>query len=250
MSSPAAAWARDFFTGLFVDLWLQAIPEPQTRQEVDFLERQLRVQSGASLLDVPCGGGRHALELAGRGYCMTGVDLSTEFLKAARERSAERQASVIWEQRLMTDLPWEGTFDGAYCMGNSLGGLDEAETVVFLRGIVRTLKPGARFVLDSGVLAESILPNIKDRVWWQVGDILFLVHNRYDPVQARLNMEFTLIRGSQVEKKTGFSQIWTYRAFCQLLEEAGFRDLQGFASLTQEPYRLGGHQAYLVATNP
>jgi hypothetical protein len=57
--SAAEGWARDFFSGLFVELWLGAIPEQQTRQEADFLEKVLRLPAGASILDLACGGGRH-----------------------------------------------------------------------------------------------------------------------------------------------------------------------------------------------
>jgi SAM-dependent methyltransferase len=82
--SAADGWARDFFSGLFVELWLRAIPEEQTRQEADFLEAVLGLPAGASVLDLACGGGRHSLELAARGYRPTGVDISPEFLAAAR----------------------------------------------------------------------------------------------------------------------------------------------------------------------
>ena len=70
--SAAEGWARDFFSGLFVELWLGAVPEQQTRQEADFLEKVLRVPAGASILDLACGGGRHCLELSARGYRLTG----------------------------------------------------------------------------------------------------------------------------------------------------------------------------------
>jgi hypothetical protein len=54
--SAAEDWARDFYTGLFVELWLALTPEHQTRQEADFLEQVLRVPAGASLVDLACGG--------------------------------------------------------------------------------------------------------------------------------------------------------------------------------------------------
>ena len=60
----------------------------QTRQDADFIQEALDVSAPAKLLDVPCGGGRHCLALAGLGYEMTGVDLSTDFLTAARAESA------------------------------------------------------------------------------------------------------------------------------------------------------------------
>ena len=41
--SAAEDWARDFYTGLFVELWLGSTTEQQTRQEADFLEKVLRL---------------------------------------------------------------------------------------------------------------------------------------------------------------------------------------------------------------
>jgi SAM-dependent methyltransferase len=248
--SAAHDWARDFFTGSFVDLWLRAVGEEQTRAEVDFLEKALRLTPGAKVLDLACGGGRHALELAARGYRVTGVDLSPEFLAVARQRAAERQLSVMWEERPIQDLPWREEFDGAYCLGNSMGGLDDEDVAAFFQGVARALRPGGRFAVDNGTIAECILPNLKERFWIPLGDILFLIHNRYDHARSRLEMEFTIIRGGKEEKKSGFQQVYTYRQFCGLLAQAGLGEFEGYSSPGPEPFRLGGHSLTLVSTRP
>jgi SAM-dependent methyltransferase len=248
MSKEAAAWAESFFTGTFVELWLRAMPEAQTRAEADWLQKVLRLPAGGRVLDVPCGGGRHSLELAARGYQMTGVDISTEFLAAARSRAAERQLSVAWEKRPMHDLPWKEEFDGAFCAGNSLGGLDDEATAAFFRAVARALKPGARFVVDNGCVAECALPLLKERFWMPLGDILFLIHNRYDHERSRLEMDFNLIRDGKEEKKSGFQRVFTYREFCALLAGAGFEGMQGYATYGEEPFRLGSHNLVVVAT--
>jgi len=243
-----ARWAESFFTGTFVHLWLRAMSEPQTRCEVDFLEKELRLASGAKVLDVPCGGGRHSLELAARGYRMTGVDISAEFLAVARSSAAKRQLDIVWEQRPMQELSWQNEFDAAICLGNSLNGLDDAELAAFFQTVARALKPGARFAVDYGTIAESMLPNLKERFWMPIEDILFLVENRYDYVQGRLNIDFTMIRDGRVEKKSGFQQVYLYREFCRMLAAAGFGEFQAYSFGTQEPYRLGSHGLLLIAT--
>ena len=246
--SVAEDWARDFFAGLFVDLWLGATTEQQTRQEADFLEKALRLPAGASVVDLACGGGRHCLELTARGYRLTGVDISPEFLAVARSAAAERGLAVTWEERAMHDLPWEAPFDGAFCLGNSLGGLDDAGLAAFFRAVARSLKPESRFVVNTGFVAESLLPNLKERDWGPIGDILYLAHRSYDPVQGRLNIDYTFIRDGQVEKKSGFGQVYSYKEFCRMIEAAGFHAIEGYASTAQEPYRLGSPELYLVAT--
>ena len=56
-----------------------------------------------------------------RGYQVTGVDLSSTCLSAARALAAKKGLSVTWEHGDMSDLPWKQTFDAAFAMGNSLG---------------------------------------------------------------------------------------------------------------------------------
>lgn len=51
----------------------------------------------------------------------------------------------------MCDLRWTDEFDGGYCFGNSFGYLDHSGVRKFLAAVARALKPGARFVIDTGV---------------------------------------------------------------------------------------------------
>ena len=149
-------WQETFFRGVALDAWRRILNPEMTRTEVDFLERALGVDSGAQILDVPCGNGRHAIELAGRGYNMTGLDLSDEFIAEARHATP---LPVLGEGRYAL-LPWVSEFDGAYCFGNSFNYLTWEETRQFLAAMARSLKPGARFVVDTGMAAESLLPSL------------------------------------------------------------------------------------------
>lgn len=244
----ATDWWRTFFSGVAVDLWLAAPTAEQTRAEVDFLQSAVAAAPGARLLDAACGGGRHALELAARGYQMTGVDISPDFLKAARAAAAERGLPIDWEQREMQDLPWYQEFDGAYCFGNSFGYLDDDGKAAFVKAMARALKPRARFVIETGIVAESVLPALKDNFWYRFGDIFFLVRNSYDHVHSRLDMDMTFVRGGQVDNRPISQRVYAYRELCSLLAAAGFGDIEGHASMEREPYRLGAHNLYLVAT--
>src|SRR5262249_39386286 len=161
-----------------------------------------------------------------------------EFLAAARAAAAGRGLVVDWEQRALQDIPWEGVFDGAICMGNSLGGLDDAGATAVLRTVARALKPGTRLVVETGFIAESLLPHLRPRDWAPLGDILYLAQRRYDHALGRVEIDYTFIRGGQVEKKSAFGRVFTYREFHRLVEEAGFRDIEAYSSVAQEPYQL------------
>jgi SAM-dependent methyltransferase len=240
-------WWRTFFSGVAVDAWLRTPTKDQTEQEADFIQKSLQVAAPARLLDVPCGGGRHCHVLAGRGYDMTGVDISPEFLNAARSRSAGGPGRISWEQREMRDLPWPEGYDGAYCFGNSFGYLDEDGNAGFLKSVARALKPGARFVLDTSYIAEVVLPGLQERSWYPAGDLYWLAQRRYEPALGRLYVEYVWLGDGKIDKRAMSARLFTCREALGLVEGAGFIDLEAHGGLSGEPFRLGSSRLLLVA---
>ena len=213
-------WWENFFQGVAVSMWLQAMAPEHTAREADDLERLLALAPDAELLDVPCGGGRLSLEMASRGYRVTAVDWSSEFLAHARSRDSSDR--IAWEQRDMRDLPWPRRFDGAFCVGNSFGYLDDEGNTAFLTAVRDALKPGARFILETPMVLENLLGHIQDRAWWQVGDVHLLVENRYDHQRSRLEIDYTFISDGRIETRHGSHRAYSFRELVQLIEAAGF----------------------------
>jgi len=244
----ATPWWQTLFNGVAVDLWCGYITPEITKAEAGFLEKNLRLAPGSKVLDVPCGSGRHSLALASRGHHVTGVDISDDFLRLAREgqRSAGTER-VRLEQRDMRDLPWSREFDAAYCWGNSFGYLEHEENVEFLHALGKALKPGARFIIDTGLIAESALPGLQTRRWYEVGGIHFLIENRYDVSRGRLETQYTFIRDGQVDRRSGSQQVYTLRELQQLLQSAGFTEFESFSSTDGAPFALGSQRLLLVA---
>jgi SAM-dependent methyltransferase len=237
-------WQVDFFRGVALEVWRRVMTPEQTRAEVEFLERVLRISPGAQLLDVPCGNGRHALEFASRGYSMTGLDLSEEFIAELRNKSSIPARWILGDMR---ELPWVSEFDGAYCFGNSFGYLDRANAGKFLRGIARALKPGGRFAIDTGMAAESILPGLLKTRWFKVGDIFMLSQNQYHPAEGRLDIEYTFIHEGEVDTRPTASYVFTVAEMCRMHAEAGLETVELLGSTAGEPYQLGSQRLLLIS---
>jgi SAM-dependent methyltransferase len=236
-------WFETFFQGPAVDFWTRAMTPALTLTDVDFLEKTFDVRPGARLLDVPCGNGRHSIELARRGYRVTGFDLSEEFLAAAR---AELDAD--WRLGDMRTLQLEpSAFDSAFCFGNSFGYLDHTGGAAFLSALAGALKPAAKLVIETGVTAESILPTLVQKRWHRFGDLMILSENRYDPWESCLHIDYTFVRGSMIETRPTASYVFTSAELRRMLEAAGFDTLSFHGGMAGEPYQLGSPRLVIIA---
>jgi SAM-dependent methyltransferase len=240
-------WYENFFYGLALELW-RKVPTPEvTRAEADFLEQELGLDHRARVLDVPYGNGRHALELARRGHSVAGVDISPEFHQEACAAAAAAGLDAQFLLGEMRQLPWKSEFDGAYCFGNCFGYLDRAGSCEFLRAVARTLKPSRRFVIDTGLVAESLLPALELRRSYQVDDVRMEVEGRYDVLESRLDDVYTFERDGQRQTNESSYFISTIAEIRRMLDESGFGIAALYTSTAREPYQLGSRRLLLVA---
>ncbi len=253
----AGDWYSEFFTGMALEVWRQANPPAATRAEADFLERELEPEPGSRLLDVPCGNGRLALELARRGYRLTGLDQAGEFLAEGEQAARKAGLEIAWRVEDMRNLPrlsWPAPFDGAICFGNSFGYHDREGTAAFLAGLGAALRPGGRLALDTAMAAESILPELEPRTVEVVGGIRMEVTRRHDPAQGRIEAQYTFTResggtGSETPTETHRAWHWVFsvKEIRHLLADAGLATIELYGDLDGTPYTAGMPRLLLIA---
>ena len=241
-------WFETFFRGPAVEFWTQAIPPAVTITEVDYLEAALIIPPGANILDVPCGNGRHAVALARRGYHVTGIDLSDEFLAAAREASREAGVKVDWRRGDMRSLDLRDEhFDGAFCFGNSFGYLDSAQAEDFLKTVRKSVRCGATFIIDTSFCAESILGVIPPSRWYRWGNLTVLSAARYVPEDNRLDIDYTFLRGDIAETRPTSAYVLTSGELCRLLRKAGWEEIALHSNFAGNPFQQGSPRLLISA---
>lgn len=137
-----------------------------TVQEVTFLETEAGGNKNARILDVGCGTGRHAIELARRGYSVTGIDLSPNQLARAREKARDAAISVVFQQRDARQPHFESEFDLVIMLCEGGFSLMETDAMNFaiLENAVRALRPGGKFIFTCLNGLFPLVRSVKDFV--------------------------------------------------------------------------------------
>jgi len=129
-----------------------------TVQEVDFLVDALGLLPGDRVLDVGCGPGRHAHELASRGIGVVGVDVSRTFVDLA---VADAPAGAEFHCLDAREMAWAGEFDAAISLCQGAFGLAGGPAApvgdpaapdpdgVILERMAAALRPGGRLALSA-----------------------------------------------------------------------------------------------------
>lgn len=143
-------WYKDFYTKFYFTYFHQKKNNvSQTKKEVNFICKILQLPSRAKILDLACGPGRHALELALQNFNVTGVDFNQQALKMAHAKAQKSNLSIKFVLCDMGSLLFKNEFDAVICMYTSFGYfINEKENQKVLKNVARSLKAGGLFVLD------------------------------------------------------------------------------------------------------
>jgi cyclopropane fatty-acyl-phospholipid synthase-like methyltransferase len=238
-------WYEAFFTGPVNRFWETMVPPEATAADIAFLGRHLPPPP-ARLLDVPCGAGRHALALARLGHEVTGIDLSAEAVGRASAAAAAESLPTRFLRADMRRFPVEAPFDGAVCLGNSLGYFGTAGLAAFLERLAAALRPGGRLVLDTSTCAESLLPPPEEStIAFDRGS--YSRRMRYDVMASVLKTEAILVHDGQSHRLLYAHHVLTSGELVRVLAAAGFATEALYADTKDAAYAPGSPRLLLVA---
>ena len=244
--SQETPWWEDFFPELFARIQGGCKSPEYTRAEVDRMLEILDLDAGAAVLDVPCGEGRHAVELARRGFQVTGVELHPGTLAVARDAAEDDGLEIEWVQGDMREIEDEERFQAAICYWTSFGYFDDDGDRDFLGVLHRALAPGGQLLMELRT-AETLLPRLQPRHWSRVGDATLLEERRYVPATGRMETDWTLVMDGEAVTRSTSIRLYTCRELLDRLADVGFAEphlLDGEGN----PFELGARRLVLRAT--
>lgn len=174
-----------------------------TGVECDFIEACLKAYGPASasrLLDIGCGAGRHAMELARRGYRVTGIDVSPEMVAYVQAEAHAAKLPVTASVDDLRHVRLRGTFDAAFCFMDTFRFLlTNEEITAHLRTVANLLAPGGLYLTDFWVPAQWDKIGNEIHQWEQTeGDttvrVFYLQHpESVDPISQTFDDELVFV---------------------------------------------------------
>jgi len=155
-------WYDAWFGSDAYKLAYQHRDQDEAREVIDLVEGLAHPAPGAHVLDIGCGRGRHALDLARRSYAVTGLDLSEDAIADARQAAADADLDVQFVVQDMREPACDACADGAVNLFTTFGYFeDDAESQRALTAVARALKPKGWFVqdfLNPSHVADTLVP--------------------------------------------------------------------------------------------
>ena len=236
-------WWRGFFDEAYLRLWGGSSMAGGTAQQVEGLWQVLGLAPGARLLDAPCGYGRTAAPLAGRGAVVLGVDQSADLIAEAERGRGELGQDRLRYLRADLRQPLDETgFDVAINIFTSLGYGSEEDDVAVLSTLRRAVRPGGRVFVETmhrdaavaglamGRTPASRLPDgtlmIEQPVW--------------DPVSGRIETCWYWSGPSGSGAKPASLRCYSITELVRLIERAGLRFASAHKGCSPDPFDATG----------
>jgi len=217
--------------------------------EVDAILAMVDTGEVIDILDLCCGPGRHAIELARRGYRVCGVDRTEAFLERARaETKPQAFDELEWVAADMREFVRPDGFDLALNLFTSFGYFDAAGDRRVLENLHQSLRTGGTLIIDvtsREIVARQFASH--DRHELEDG-ALWLEKRELLDDGARIRNTWTLVRDDQETAFTFELRLYTGEELAALVTDVGFREVRTLGHVDGRPYDEQAERLVVVAS--
>jgi SAM-dependent methyltransferase len=217
---------RNWWEELFNDDYLRTVPIPHPKmvlRQCDFIEQRFALAQGATILDVGCGLGLHAVELTRRGYLVVGLDLSLPMLARAADEAQDNGFKINFLHADMREMNFEGAFDAVLCWNTTFGYFDDDTNKLVVERLYRALKPRGLLLLDVAN-RDFVLRNQPNLVWFEGDGCVVMEESQMNYITSRLDVKRTVILDDGRQRDNLYSlRMYSLHELGQILHHQGFR---------------------------
>jgi len=205
----------------------------------------MELKKDMRILDLACGHGRHAIELAKRGYNITGLDYSDYLLSVARERAEKEKVKINFIKGDMRELPFEDEFDAIYMFYTSFGYFSDEDNFKVLKEVNKALKKGGKFLIDLSNPIK-VIKNFQHESWILTKEgLISLEQNEFNPVTMRIKTTRLIFKeGKEIDRREHIVRLYMPAELSFLMELAGLKaikfygDWRDFSKYNENSRRL------------
>ncbi len=225
--------------------------QERTETEVNGVIKLLDIKWQASILDCPCGYGRHSLLLAEKWFTVIGSDINPVHLGKAIS-SKNNKINIQFHQENMLELKYNEEFDAVVNMFYSFGFFDSDEdNEQVLKNFYNALKPNGKFLMHTDVN----IPRIENKLYKE-DEIRTLqdwsklrIIDTYNPASKRIEGTRIIKKTSGEEVKKDYSvRVYTAEEFKMICKNTGFKTIEIYSDWKWSPYSTDSEDMIVIAT--
>lgn len=183
-----AEWYVGWFNSPYYHLLYNNRNYDEANFFIDNLCRSLKLKSHASIWDLACGKGRHAIALNNLGFDVTGTDLAENSIEEANLSANETLEFVVHDMR---ESFRSNYFDAVFNLFTSLGYFkDYQDNYCVFKNVADSLKSGGVFVIDF-FNSEKVIASFKSEYHEHRGDLHFDIQKKIENNAIIKHIEFS-----------------------------------------------------------
>lgn len=187
-------------------------------------------------LDLCCGMGRIAVELASRGWKTTGVDITASYLDAARESAEDEGVEIEFLREDVRRFVRPRSFDAALNLYVSFGYFDDpADDLRMARNARESLSPGGCFIIET-LGKETAVRDFTDGEWFERGGCTVLTEFSVVDSWAALRNRWILLKDGERFERSFDQRLYAGTELRRLLLDAGFSAVELYGDWNGSPY--------------
>jgi len=241
-------WWKKTFSKTYFSLWDSSSLKSQdwTKKELKIID-DLHLKKHAKVLDIPCGQGRHSIELAQKGFQVTGIDYSPDALRIAKKHTDERSVSSIFLKQDMRSLNLNEKFDAVLSLGNSFGYFSDADNKKIIKSISKLLKLNGFFVMHQINPIETLRQfNKGDK--FRISDGYVKCEDiSFDPLNFIKKSRWIIVRGNKKKILNIKLRLYTFPEIRHLFNCYKLNIIKVYGSFSKKPYQFNSPSMIIIA---